>query len=77
MSPLPVTYKTSEVAAAYRTTVWTLRRLVKAGKVSPLRLSDSPTAEMRWTEQDLRDLEQALRPPAVPAPQRRRRRRAS
>lgn len=79
MSPLPVqAYTTAEVAEAYNISTYTLLRLVKKGKASPMRLSDSPTAELRWTNQDLRDLEQALRPaaPAVPAGRRRRRRAA-
>lgn len=79
MSPLPVTYKTAEVAEAYKVSTWTVLRLVKKGKVRPMRLSDSPTAELRWTDSDLRQLENALRPaePVAVPPGRRRRRRAA
>lgn len=72
--PLPTTYTTTEVATAYKLSVWTIRRFVKARKVSPMRLSESPTAELRWTDEDLRQLERALRPAEPVAPQRRKRR---
>lgn len=78
MSPLPVTYTTEEVAKALRVTPTALGRLVKAGKVTPMRLSDRPRSPMRWTDSDLRQLEQALRPAEqVAPPGRRRRRRAA
>lgn len=77
MSPLPEYYTTAEVAEAYKTSVWTIRRKVRAGKVNPLRLSDSPTAELRWTDADLKQLEKALRPEAPVVPSQRRRRRAA
>jgi predicted site-specific integrase-resolvase len=83
MSPLPVTYTSDEVAAALKISLWTLRRLVKAGAANPMRLSNSPTAEMRFDDQDVADIKKALRSntggaiPAPPATRRRRRRVAS
>lgn len=76
---LPKTYTTAQVAAAFQVSVWTVRRLVKTEKVRPMRLSDSPTAELRWTDSDVRQLENALRPaePVAAPPGRRRRRRAA
>lgn len=77
MSPLPVTYTTAEVASAFKVTEEHVRDLVKAGKVTPLRLSDSARSPMRFTDDHVDQLKRALQPVAV-APQRRRRaRRAS
>lgn len=77
--PLPTTYTVAEVAKAFQVHDWTIRELVKAGKVKPMRLSDSPTSPMRFTDADVKDLEKALRSsnPMAAQTTTRRRRRAS
>jgi len=78
MSPLPTLYTTAEVAEAFKVTPTAIRRLVDAGKVTPIRLSDSDRSPMRFTDEDVEQLKRALRPaPAATATPRRRRRRAS
>ena len=77
MSPLPTYYTTADLAASFKVTEDTIRDLVKDGKVKPLRLSDSPRSPMRFSDDDVRQLEKALRPAVVDATPRRRRRRAS
>lgn len=80
MSPLPVTYTVAEVAKAFQVHEWTIRELVKAEKVRPMRLSSSERSPMRFTDADVKDLEKALRntnPVAAAQTTTRRRRRAS
>lgn len=73
---LPVTYTTEEVAAALKVNIKTVRDMIRDGRVpTPARLSDSPTAPYRFTEQDVEALIAALRP--VPVEKRRRKRKAA
>jgi len=75
---LPQTYRTEDVAEALGVTVQTVRDIIKRpGAPRPARLSDSPTAPMRFTEQDVKDLIEYLRPEAVPEKRRRRRKTAT
>lgn len=76
MSPLPVTYTTAEVAEAFKVSSEYICDLVKAKKVTPLRTSNSPRAQMRFTDQHIEQVKRAMTPvvPIEPAPRRRRRR---
>lgn len=79
MSPLPVTYTRDQVAEALQIKPRTVSDLVAAGKVRPMRLSDSGNSPMRFTDADVKDLEKALRStnPVAAAQTTRRSRRAS
>lgn len=72
--PLPKTYTAAEVAAAFRITPTALRRLVRDGKVRPMRLSTGPRSPMRFTEKDVDQLVKVLTPEPPPVRERRRRR---
>lgn len=58
---LPTTYTVAQVASAFQVAEWTVRELVKSGKVKPMRLSAGPRSPMRFTDDDVQDLEKALR----------------
>jgi hypothetical protein len=79
--PLATTYTTAEIAEALKVSPWWVKKQVKAGLVSPIRLSTAKNAPMRFTEADYQQLLRALTPTAVaPAPAqktRRRKRRAA
>jgi transposase len=75
MSPLPVTYTTEEVAAAFNVSRYFICDLVKAQKVTPLRTSKSKRAPMRFTDEHVEQVRKAMTPAVVPAPQRKQRRR--
>jgi len=71
---LPRHYTTAEVAESLRVSVDYLCDQVKRGLVSPLRMGDSPTAPMRWSDDDVARLIAALKPVEAPTTRRRRRR---
>ena len=75
MSPLPVTYTAKQVAAAFHVSTKYLGELVRDGKVTPLRTSDSDRAPMRFTDEHVDQVRKAMTPAVVPAPQRKKRRR--
>lgn len=58
---LPTTYTVAQVAAAFQITSDAVYDLVKAEKVKPMRLSSAPRSPMRFTDDDVKDLEKALR----------------
>lgn len=76
MSPLPTTYTTAEVAEAFKVSSEYIYDLVTAGKVRPLRTSTSSRAQMRFTDEHVKQVEKAMTPvlPLEAAPRRRRRR---
>jgi len=72
---LPATYTTKEVAEALKVSVETVRDLVaRTPECNPARLSGSPTAHMRFTEDDYQALVQALKPAVTESAVRKRRR---
>lgn len=71
---LPTYYTVAEVAEAYKVTPWWVKKQVRLGLVTPVRLSGADNAEMRFTAADLEQLERLLRPAPTPAPTRRKRR---
>jgi hypothetical protein len=79
---LPATYTVAEIAEALKVSPWWVKKQVKAGLVTPIRLSTAKNAPMRFTEADYQQLLAALTPGVVaPAPTqqkaRRRKRRAA
>lgn len=66
-------YTTDEVAASLKVQPDWLREQVKAGRVSPLRLTSARNAPMRWTDADVARLVDSMRP-VKPEPRRRKRR---
>jgi hypothetical protein len=75
--PLPTTYTTAEVAESLKASVWWIKKQVKLGRVTPIRMSDAPNAEMRFTEEHVDQLVRALTPEPVATERRRRKRRAA
>lgn len=74
MSTLPKFHTAAEVAEALKTSTWWVRQQVKAGRVQPVRLSESVNAPLRFSDEDVAQLLATLRPPAPASPKRRRRR---
>lgn len=69
-------YTTDEVAAAKKVSPDYIRKLVRTGKVTPLRTSAARNAPMRFGPAHLEQIEQAMTPtPPVEHTRRRRRRR--
>ena len=66
-----------EVATSRKVSTRYIRDQIKAGKVTPLRLSEARNAPYRFAPEHLEQLDQAMTPtpPAEPAGRRRRRRR--
>lgn len=78
MSPLPTTYTTEQVAEAFNVSTDYLRRLVKQRKLVTLRTSSGPRAQLRFTDEHVKQVEKAMTPAApIEAAPRRRRRRAT
>lgn len=77
ISQMQELYTIKEVAAARKVSTDYIRKLVRQGKVTPFRTSDSPAAPMRFGPQHLAQIDAAMTPtpPAEPATRRRRRRR--
>ena len=73
--PLPTAYTVTEVAEALKVSAWWVKKQVRLGVVSPMRLSKATNGEMRFTEGDVQQLVRALTPaPAEPKARRRRNR---
>lgn len=78
MPELAQMFTTKEVAESLRISPETVRDIVaRVPGVNPMRLSDSPFAEMRWSQGDVDQLVQALKPVPVEPKARRRRKRAA
>jgi len=79
--PLATTYTVAEIAEALKASPWWVKKQVKLGLVTPIRLSTARNSPMRFTEADYQQLLRALTPAVVaPAPAqkaRRRKRRAA
>lgn len=70
-------WTTEEVAAAKKVSCDFLRQLVRDGKATPFRVGTAKNAPMRWSAQNLAQVDEAMtRTTAVPLPQQHRRRRA-
>ena len=73
MTDLERYYTTEDVAAMLGVKADWIREILKRpGAPSPIRLSDTKYARMRWSRADIDALDKFLRPEA-PAPRRRRR----
>ncbi|GAA1679700.1 hypothetical protein GCM10009745_24520 [Kribbella yunnanensis] len=72
---LPKLYTTAEIAVAFRVSQRFIYDKVRDGVIRPLRLSSARNAGMRFTEDNIEALVEAMRPPAPAAYIRRRRRR--
>lgn len=74
MTDLETYYTTEQVAEALGVKADWIREILKRpGAPSPVRLSDTKYARMRWSKADVDALDKFLRPAEVPAPRRRRR----
>jgi hypothetical protein len=76
MTDLETYYTTEAVAASLGVKPEWIREILKRpGAPSPVRLSDSKYARMRWTRDDVKALDKFLRPES-PEPRRRRKRKS-
>lgn len=73
MTQLQELHTTEEVAAARKVSPDYIRKLVRAGKVTPFRTSTAPNAPMRFGPQHLAQIDKAMTPPPKVEPTRRRR----
>lgn len=68
-------FTTAEVAAELKVNAYWIRREVRRGRVTPMRLGDSKYAEMRFTDTHVKQLYDSLQPLSPAAKTRRGRRR--
>lgn len=61
-------YTTKEVAKAKKVSTDYLLELVKNGKVTPYRLSSAKNSPLRWSDEHVRQVDEAMTPAAAAPP---------